>query len=270
MRFYIVFIKISIILLFLMMFSCGRNSIENGELDYQMTDWNREHPDCETDEEPCVSLSFTYPEFHGKQPLSDSLQCWINQRILGPEADSFKKDNHHLAQEWFDDYDQYSGSIEDYRIPWSLERRIEMIFQSSNLISLHFNEFSFTGGAHPMQIDIFQSFEESSGNKIVLSDLTYDDHLFQQLTELAEEQFRFTYELLENENLDDAGFYFLDGTFNLPENFAFTEFGILFYYNVYEVAPYATRPIAIELPYRDLKNIVRSRWLEHEEQFTYR
>ncbi len=121
-----------------------------------------------------------------------------------------------------------------------------------------------------MQIDIFRSFEKPGGSILTLNDLTYDDAQLEQLKIMAEEQFRFSYELLEDENLEDAGFHFLDGEFYLTENFAFTDFGLLFYYNVYEVAPYATGPIAVELPYDDLENILRTKWLKQQDQLTLR
>ncbi|MEX2585888.1 MAG: DUF3298 domain-containing protein [Balneolaceae bacterium] len=223
-----------------------------------------DHPDCEIDGEPCVHLYFHQPRFRNPSPLGDSLRVWTERHLYYPEPGSTPTTPDKLAQDWFRDYDQFVSEIEDYRIPWSLERSVEKIFESQNLISLHFNEYSFTGGAHPHQMDVFQSFIRPEGKKLTLSDLTYDFDSFEQLVDLAEEQFRFSFELLENENLQEAGFHFVDGEFHLTENFAFTDFGLIFYFNTYEVAPYVTGPIAIELPYEDLRHLIRSRWL-HEQ-----
>jgi len=220
-----------------------------------------DHPDCQIRKEPCVHLYFHYPVYSGSTPLSDSLRIWTERQLFYPEPGAIPTIADSLAKEWFRDYDRYAQQIQGYNLSWSLERSIEQIFESETLVTLHFHEFSFSGGAHPQQLDLFRSFIKPQGKQITLADLTYDYRAFEQLVALTEEHFRFSFELLESENLTDAGFHFLDGQFHLTENFAFTEYGLLFYFNAYEVAPYATGPIAIELPYEDLEYLIRSRWL---------
>lgn len=238
---------------------------EDDRMTYEMVDLNYEHRECTTDEGPCVTMNFIYPRFQGDSTLADSLQSWTDYKIHDVESDSELVDTDELALEWFSDYDQFALQIDGYNISWSLERRVELVYQSENLVSLHFNEFSFTGGAHAMQLDVFRSFDRPGGNRITLSDLTYTEELFEQLERQAEEQFRFTYELLEKDEAGEADYTFLDGEFYLPDNFAFTDFGLLFYYNVYDIAPHATRPIAIELPYENIESVIRARWLQDKE-----
>lgn len=258
-------------ILFLVFSSCASDYVESGPIEFEMAEHIYEHPDCVTDQGPCVSLHFIYPEFAGDEKLIQSLRRWTQKQIYQPGDSTTPEPNlEELSNEWFNDYNQYSREIQGYNISWSLERRVEVVLDTRNIISLHFNEYSFTGGAHPVQIDIFRSFEKPDGAILTLNDLTYDDAQLEQLKVMAEEQFRFSYELLEDDNLEDAGFHFLDGEFYLTENFAFTDFGLLFYYNVYEVAPYATGPIAVELSYDDLENILRSSWLKQQDQLTMR
>lgn len=225
-----------------------------------------EHPDCRIDEEPCVELRFRFPDFLERGPLADSLEAWISKKIEGPDGTGITLDE--FAREWFADYDQYARHIEGYNLAWKLERRVELIHETSNLVTLHFHEFSYTGGAHPVQVDQFRSFYKPDGTMLTIGDLTAGRREFEILRDLAEEQFRYTYQLLENDDLADAGFHFLDGEFHLTENFAFTRYGLLFYFNAYEVAPYSTGPIAIELPYEDLDYLVRPLWLPGTNQRT--
>ena len=51
--------------------------------------------------------------------------------------------------------------------------------------------------------------------------------------------------------------YFIDNN-QLPvtANFALTPDGVIFYYNVYEIAPYAYGPSQVTVPYADLKDIM--------------
>ncbi len=235
----------------------------------RMTEEVHESPDCYTDEGPCVTIHFIYPEFTGEGGLLDKIRQWTAEQMYQSDIGDTSESSEELAGEWYNDYNEYAEAIDDYNISWTLERRVELVFDSPNLISLHFNEFSFTGGAHPVQIDHFRSFEKPHGDKIHLDDLTYNQAQFDRLTALAEEQFRFTYELLEGEDIEEAGYWFVDGEFHLPDNFAFTDFGLLFYYNVYEVAPYASGPISIELSYEELESIIKPRWMELEQQLTY-
>ena len=227
-----------------------------------------ELPDCMVDGEPCVKMHFQYPDFRTGEPLGDSLAKWTHKRMFDPETDPPATEASGLVDEWFEDYRQYQEQIEEYRIPWALERRIEVIYESDRLVTLHFSEFSFTGGTHPVQIDHFRSFSRPDGKILRLEDLTMDNCCYDRLQDLAEEQYRFTYELLEGDNAEDAGYHFLEDRFHLTDNFAFTEFGLLFYFNSYEVAPYATGPIAIEIPYEDLEHLIRPSWLTGTDQRT--
>lgn len=246
----------------------GEHPMTDTPSGYHMTGQSFIHPDCTIDEDPCVSLRFSYPVFRGGSSLADSVQLWVDSHIgqstAGIRETSSRDEIQKLAEAWFDDYDRYREKIHDYAIPWSLDRFVELVYENRQLISLHFNEISFTGGAHPVQTDKFQSFDLTEGRLLTLSDLTNDREQYNQLVRLAEEQFRYTYELLEKDDLGSKGYRSIDGTFALPDNFAFTDYGLLFYFNNFEIAPFATRPIAIELPYDDLRFIIRTRWMNQE------
>lgn len=236
---------------------------------YEWVEESWEHPDCRTEtDEACVTLSFRYPRFHAESAFADSLQRWVEKQIYYPEPDAPRTTGEELAREWFEDYDYYAREIEGYSIAWRLERRIEVVYSTANLISLHLYEYSFSGGAHPSEIELFRSFALPEGRIINLRDLTYDNFYLNRLEQLAEEQYRYTYELLEGDPLADSGSNFLEGDFRLPENFAFTRYGLLFHFNPWEVAPYVTGPITIELSYEDLETILRPRWLYPERQMT--
>jgi hypothetical protein len=252
----------------LLISACGYENEEAPELQYDMTELIFEHPECQTIEGPCVTLQFIYPEFRGDDRLTERLRAWSQQKLFDLSRDTEEADPERLAREWFNDYDYYAAEIEDYNISWTLERRVDIVYTTPALVSIHFNEFSFTGGAHPSQVDIFRSFNRSGGEEITLSDLTQDEYQMGLLSDLVEEQFRSTYELLEDDELEDTGYWYMDSDFYLTENFAFTDFGILFYFNVYEVAPHATGPIAVEIRYSDLESILHSQWLHKHEQLS--
>lgn len=267
MKFYTCLLVILLLMaLFTWKTGTGEHPVAANPSGYHMTGQSFVHPGCMVDEDPCVTLSFSYPVFRGGSLLADSLQSWVD-RLIGQSGSGHRREIGRLADEWFEDYDRYREKIDGYSIPWSLERHVELVYENRHLISLHFHEFSFTGGVHPAQTDKFRSFDLSDGRSLTLADLTNDREQYEQLVRLAEEQFRYTYQMLEEDDLGRQGFGTIDGTFKLPENFAFTDYGLLFYFNNFEIAPYATRPIAIELPYDDLRFIIRTRWMNHEMTF---
>jgi hypothetical protein len=49
--------------------------------------------------------------------------------------------------------------------------------------------------------------------------------------------------------------FFWDGSFKLSENFAVEKEGLRFYYNAYEVAPYAVDPTDLVIPRSELRKV---------------
>lgn len=222
-------------------------------------------PDCELEEgEPCVRLRFHYPVYNDHGAWTDSLTHWTQRQLIGHTTRQLDREIEGLAHEWFDDWEKFQSEIQNYRLPWRLERSVEVAYENEELVTLHFSDYQFSGGAHPNQHDTFQSFVKVDGRHITEEALTPDSTAYHRLLQLAEDHFRFTFELLEEESLEEAGFFFDDGNFHLAENIAFTEYGLLIYYNNYEVAPYVMGPISIELSYDELEHLLHSRWLPSE------
>lgn len=56
---------------------------------------------------------------------------------------------------------------------------------------------------------------------------------------------------------DENGYLFEKGRFVLNDNFTLTQTGIKFLYNVYEIKPYVAGITELEIPYSDLKDILK-------------
>ena len=79
----------------------------------------------------------------------------------------------------------------------------------------------------------------------------------QNLNEIAEQEFRKMKELKENEDLDEAGFWFDDNKFNINNNFALSEGGLTFYYNNYEITAYAYGPTELIIPLVKVSQLIK-------------
>jgi len=78
-----------------------------------------------------------------------------------------------------------------------------------------------------------------------------------ELNKIAEKYFRKERELKPDEDLEQAGFWFKENIFSVNENFAIAETGLDFFFNDYEVTSHAAGPTLIEIPYSELKSIIK-------------
>jgi uncharacterized protein len=78
-----------------------------------------------------------------------------------------------------------------------------------------------------------------------------------QLTAAAEREFRRKASLPPGQSLADAGYTFDGGRFRLSKQWGITTWGLVFYYNPYEVASYADTPGAVEVPWAAIQGLLK-------------
>ena len=213
---------------------------------------------CDTANTPCVKVRLTYPELQPGVflPLRDSLQRYINAAMYGSVVNgaiSISFDS--LASEIVSEYRLLQEEFSDYAVPRELERKITIITDTAAIVSLRFEEFSFLGGAHPMQTVHYSSFDASTGRQLSLNDLFTTGHEADLGQKVAQE-FRRVRQVPDSQNLTDAGFWIEEGKFPTSRNFAIGVKHIVFYYNPYEVAPYAWGPTEVHVPLETLQAII--------------
>ena len=91
------------------------------------------------------------------------------------------------------------------------------------------------------------------GKTLSFRDLVIDQRAF--LT-IAEKEFRKNQEITDEQNLEEAGYFFEKGIYNLPTQFAITKDGLLLFYNNYEAAAYAVGQIVYTIPFDMLINVI--------------
>lgn len=123
-----------------------------------------------------------------------------------------------------------------------------------NIINYRLTEETFMGGAHPSTVTTILRFNASTGEFIQLEDvvpLPNQEELKEKLLEklMADKRAQ------SLEDLHKMGYLEMDDLFISP-NFALHEDSIEFYYNEYDIAPYAYGPSAICLSYEEVKDII--------------
>jgi hypothetical protein len=248
------------LILLLALADCSRQREMRGPvLRYEMQSLSRTSGICDSAGRPCVSIRFSYPAVaRSASPSSiDSITAYIDDQMFASLEDAERVlpfDS--IASGLIEQYSDLTEEFADYRSPWMVERSCSILADTAGLISIRFEETSYLGGAHGMQIVRLASFDASSGKQ-----LTYDD-LFRPGYEgdfalAAEKQFRVARSIPDTKSLADAGFWIEEGKFEPPQNFAVGSSGLILNYNPYEIAPYALGPTEVRIPFAVLKDIVR-------------
>lgn len=132
----------------------------------------------------------------------------------------------------------------------------DTIYISPTIISLQFDESTYTGGAHDNYYSSLLNFDAQTGELLKLSDIVKDTVA---LKKMAETKFIAGEKQIGKENGYEfmmSDYFFADGKFSLPNNITITANGIRFLYNPYEVASFARGQIIFDIPWKELKGIV--------------
>lgn len=190
--------------------------------------------------------------------LNTAIFSFINSSIIEngePEAPDT------LYKDLVDQYLDLQKRFPKYLLEWNFNRSVDIIYQTHNVVSLRFNEHSFTGGAHPISNSYYDSFSLKNGKKLSLRDIFISNYR-KPLTSLAEQVFRKQKGLSQDSSLAAAGYWFKNNSYTLSDNYALTHKGLLVYYNEYEIAPYYMGPTRIIIPFDKLKPLIKPEYLE--------
>ena len=144
---------------------------------------------------------------------------------------------------------------------WYLNLAAHIDYNNNGILSYTVTKDAFSGGAHPIYESILVSlFLEKELTPINWADLFEEDRLV-PLREYVKLHFFEFHGLDYSKPVNDQGFWFESGDFELNNNFSLQKDGIAILYNHYEVAPYSTGPTSLFLPWADIRT-----WLKPEYQ----
>ena len=162
-----------------------------------------------------------------------------------------------LVAELFGDYVALRAEQADAQFGWVFERSAEVTLNASGAFSVRVREYGFVGGAHPNTFVRLLSLDPGTGQPLSLGDL-FAGSFQEPLRALAEVRFREQRGLGAEASFSDEGLWFEDDVYRLNDNFSVGLDGLRFYYNNYEIAPYAFGPTEILVPRTALVALVRT------------
>lgn len=206
-----------------------------------------------------IRATITWPEFEKNipAPVYDSIE-----RIL--EIYAFNHFN--SASDAVNDF--VESTVKKAKVHRSLSYKgwvylanVQVVKNSQNLITLRFDTYGFTGGAHGNPSVTYINIDRSNGKQISWNDVLVKGRM-QDLLIINANALRSERHLAPAQSFKDAGL-FVQGNINLqlPHSFAFSASGLLMCYNYYEISGYAQGVIMYTIPYTALKGILNENYV---------
>lgn len=236
---------------------------------FELRTVERSAGDCAVEAVPCARFLARFPVLTGG--VQPAVQEAVNRSIVelvasgaalaewrdegGSDPASVEEEAAEFFAGWTEAREELPEDAPKAYHRWADERRMEVIHADPQVLSVELLLYSFTGGAHPNTFAALESFDLATGEPLALEDLVAAGS-GPRLDALGERHFREEREIPETESLEEAGFWFEDDRFRLPDNFAVTGEGLVFVFNPYEVAPYVFGPTRITLPWAELRGLL--------------
>ncbi len=234
--------------------------MDHDRLEFKMLTKEQTFDDCLAGADGCTYVRLDYPV------LVDAPEGYavtaVTESVFSSLTDNYGDEESYpsvetLMQAFIDEYRRLKEDQPSYEHAWFLERKVFVLHNTPEILSTSLSQHMFTGGAHGTATVTFSNLDPRTGEIVSLSDVLVDSYEA-RLLPLAEARFREVRSIEDGMSLTDAGFtLFENGVFALTDNFEIGEDGLTFYYNAYEVAPYALGSTEIVLSYDELNGLLK-------------
>lgn len=224
-----------------------KDSFDPSLFSHDIVEVSNSYQGCELGASNCTYIKFSYPEFQSDSSLVNRISDGIKRTVF----EEYPKDPNLICDEFIEEYEIFAkeefGNT-PYEWAWYQVSEAEVLSVQKRVISVSVRHDSFLGGAHPNLYFNLLNFSPNTGEMISYKDI-FSEESQGELVKLLEHELRKQRNLKKKESLNENGFWLPEDKLILSENFAFTDNGLLFIYNSYEIAPYAMGIITITLPY---------------------
>jgi hypothetical protein len=214
------------------------------------------------EQEQLAQIAISYPYFKKfiKSSVKDSLNKSIQAILLLDQSGTIAYKNiPERMNNFIEEYKTYADDMKvdglpSFEMKWNCEVRIGVLMNTNNLLSLSYFESNFTGGAHANATTRYLNFDLRTGKQIELKDVLKANTLAEIQTKIYPTAEQLFYKHTDALGIPREEILFPNGNFYLPTDFALTPEGLLFAYNPYEIAAYATGVIELLIPYSEVYN----------------
>lgn len=211
------------------------------------------------------TFNIVYPFFRSQDTTASKLNSLIESRVkdlawawLGRDEAG---DYHKQSLQWFGkefvqmSEQDFAGMGADAPMSarsYAMEMVGKVVYKSPVFVSIQFDSYAYTGGAHPNSSTDMMHFSLQSGKELGLEDWISDTTSLKKLAQ--------TYFFANEKKVDPTATqdqYFFGSEFTLPNAMALSDQGLRLIYSPYEAASYARGFIEFTIPFKDLKGILR-------------
>lgn len=201
-----------------------------------------------------ADINATYDKAEGNNELSKTINFNIEQGIINTLGDATKKTNLEVIladfnNEYLDFKNDFPDTLESV---WELHIETEKTYQSEEVITVAISTYEFKGGAHGNDKIKFLNLDAKTGKTLDRDAIINNIDNFKNL---AKTHFVKSLEM-EDDNLKIEDFFF-GKPFQLPENIGFSDDGLVFLYNVYEVASFDQGYTEFVIPFEDVATYLK-------------
>ena len=135
-----------------------------------------------------------------------------------------------------------------------IESHVQLYEKDLLVYRIGYNEY--TGGAHGIYMTTYLNMDLTLMRPLRLDDIFVGEYK-DALTDLIWNQLMADNKVTTHEALEDMG-YASTGDITPTENFYLSKEGITFYYNVYDITPYAMGPVKVTVPFPMMEHLLGS------------
>lgn len=211
---------------------------------------------CKPGEKGCTYIRITYIEAAGG-PIKDKLNSLITNGIVTAyEMPDKNLNNPQLMMDtYIKDYESFKEKNPHVAGEWTVDFDARVYAETDKILCLAFENSSFLGGAHPSVFMAYRNLSKETGDTITLSGL-FGNGFEDKLNAMIDKKYREMRGLKPGDNLQEKGGLF-NNEIKFNYNFAVTaDKSVEFYYNAYEIAPYAAGPIVVKLAGPEIASII--------------
>lgn len=219
-----------------------------------------------------INLVLLYPDLQKGNPLKDTLDSFITQFLINKEESitSPKLLLDKISSDFFESYFTATEGIEDISssasLNWEKNLGMDIRHNENNIVSIKFEKYAYTGGAHGISITEYAVCDLLKNKKLHLNDI-FKENTKVEVDNILDTKLRNLNGLNEEESLREAGF-FVD-KMEWSDNFFINNQGIGFFYNVYEIAPYASGTTELFIPFTEIMALLKPNhpfiWIKKHE-----
>ncbi len=158
--------------------------------------------------------------------------------------------------------DSLAGPDAFLSMSYNYNSSVQVYFNSPELLTLGYTDYSYLGGAHGMFGTQVKSYDLRTQRVLELRDILKPGYE-RQIGQALDRAVRIKYGLKSNQALDAILF---EKEIQANDNFGISDKGIFFVYAPYEIAPYAAGEIELFVSFEQISEYVQEEWLPATEE----